>query len=36
VTSVAEEVIYLVEGKRPEESRPKDQALYAPAGGQGG
>ena len=35
VTSIAEEVIYLVAGHRPEESRPKDQALYTPAGGQG-
>jgi phosphate transport system protein len=35
VTSIAEEVIYLVTGARPEESRPKDQAIYEAAGGQG-
>jgi phosphate transport system protein len=30
VTSIAEEVIYLVTGKRPGSDRPKDQAIYAP------
>jgi phosphate transport system protein len=30
VTSIAEEVIYLVTGQRPGADRPKDQALYAP------
>jgi phosphate transport system protein len=35
VTSIAEEVIYLVTGLRPEEARPKDQGIYEPAGGQG-
>jgi len=30
VTSIAEEVIYLVTGQRPEEARPKDQGIYQP------
>ena len=35
VTSIAEEVMYLVSGQRPGEERPKDNAIYATTVGQG-
>ncbi|MCR8726394.1 phosphate signaling complex protein PhoU [Frigidibacter sp. ROC022] len=35
VTSIAEEVIYLVTGERPGDPRPKDNAIYGAAEGQG-